>query len=178
MHKLLLATAVGLTLLAVPVANTPLPIGATTAHAQNTNERIVRTICRTTWSAGKQIVRCYRAVSGALGNVGNGLLGIGVAGKVAHAMGGNRSVPHEWWPYRSREDALYHYARRDQLGRNVHGPLYVPRQDPYWRARQQQLGHRQGPANLRSQGRQPHQFRSMGGRPSMRSASTRGHGRR
>ena len=71
-----------------------------------------------------------------------------------------------------------HYARRDQLGRNVHGPLYVPRQDPYWRARQQQLGHRQGPANLRSQGRQPHQFRSMGGRPSMRSASTRGHGRR
>jgi hypothetical protein len=150
MKRLMLAGIGGLALCAMPVPSAYLPIGASTAEAQYTIGSGVRRVCRTVFHMGRSVVQCvasrvqdgWARPRGGLGGIG----GFGPAGIIVGAMGGNRSVPHEWYPYRNREEATYYANRRDQLGRRVHGPYAAP--SPYHQLRRAQLGFRQGPAYI------------------------------
>jgi hypothetical protein len=71
--------------------------------------------CRWVWNRATNALSCV--------NPGTAILGFGPAGALAGAMGPRGSVPHEWYPYRNREEAMRAYGGMP-LG--VHGPLMPP----------------------------------------------------
>ena len=108
MRKLRVAAMIGFTLLA----------GANTANSQNTNEYVVKRVCKTVLSGARCAKSCYDVVTG--GRYGS-------AWGQAQVMDWHRPVPTEWYPYRNEAEATYYCEQRDQLG-GRQGPVQYPSQ--------------------------------------------------